>query len=336
MDFVDLRSDTVTVPTPAMREAMAAAPVGDDVMGEDPTVNALEARVARMLGKERALFVPSGTMANLLAVVSQTRPGDSVILHQDAHPYVYESGNLAVVAGVLVSPRPGACGLLDPDDVAAAIVRTADHHRSNTTLVTIENTTNRGGGAVYPLATVEAICERAHQQGLRVHCDGARIFNAVIASGTPVRAYARPVDTISFCFSKGLGAPVGSILAGEADVIDRAHRYRKMLGGGMRQAGILAAAALHALDHHVDRLAEDHARAAAFLHALTDRGIAAPLPAPTNIVFFDMPDAAAAAARLAEEGLRVGVTAPTRLRAVFHLGIDDQGLARAIDALRVL
>ena len=334
---VDLRSDTVTQPTAGMRAAMAGAEVGDDVLGEDPTVAALQARVAGLVGKEAALFVPSGTMANLLAVLAQSRPGDSVILHEDGHPFHYESGNLGMVAGVMPRPLGGACGILDPEEVAAHIVLNPDHHFSHTTLVALENTTNRGGGAVYPLETVERIGEAAHARGVRVHCDGARIFNASVASGVPVAEFARPNDTLSFCFSKGLGAPVGSILTGDAATIDRAHRYRKALGGGMRQAGVLAAAALFALDHHIDRLADDHRRARTFREALEGcPGLGFPLPSPTNIVYIEVPDAPAAIAHLRTQNILVSATAPTRLRAVFHLDIDDPALHRAIEAFKDL
>ncbi len=332
---VDLRSDTVTRPTAAMREAMARAPVGDDVFGEDPTVNALERRCAELAGKEGAIFVPSGTMANLLAVLAQTRPGDTVLLHEDAHPYNSESGNLGAVAGVLVRPLGGVHGILDPEEVAAHIVRSKDPHYSPTTLLAIENTTNRGGGAVYPPETLEALGTLAHEAGLRVHCDGARLFNAVVASGLPAAEFARHLDTISFCFSKGLGAPVGSVLVGDVATIEQAHRFRKMLGGGMRQAGVLAAGALYALENHVDRLADDHRRARQFREALEGApGLAIPLPSPTNIVYVDVPDAAAAVDRLRERNVWVLATGPRRIRVVFHLDIDDEGLETAIAAFR--
>jgi threonine aldolase len=335
MSVIDLRSDTVTRPTAAMREAMARAEVGDDVFGEDPLVNALQERCAEILGKEAALFVPSGTMANLLAVLSQTRPGDSVLLHEDAHPYNYESGNLGMVAGVQTRSVPGPLGIMDPADVAARIVQNPDHHYSPTTLIAVENTTNRGGGAIYPLNALKAIGQEARARGLRVHCDGARLFNAVVETGIPASAWAEHADTVSFCFSKGLGAPVGSILAGDAPTIDRAHRFRKMLGGGMRQAGVLAAAALHALDHHIDRLREDHRRAREFRRQLEGMpGLAFPLPSPTNIVYVEVPDAAAAVARLREEGVLVLGVSPDRIRVVFHLDVDDSGLEKAVDAFR--
>ena len=332
---VDLRSDTVTKPAAGMRAAMAAANVGDDVFGEDPTVNELQRRAARLLGKEAALFVPSGTMANLLAFVSQSRPGDTVILHADSHPFNYESGGLGMVAGVLTKTLGGDCGILDPEKVRAAVVRHDDHHYSHTTVASIENTTNRGGGAIYPLQTVETIGAIARENGMRLHCDGARLFNAVAASGTSASEYARPCDTVSFCFSKGLGAPVGSVLAGDAATIDRAHRFRKMLGGGMRQAGVLAAAALYALDNHVERLREDHRRASLFRESLRDvPGIGFPLPSPTNIVFLDVPDALGFVGHCAGQGVYMLPVSSTRLRAVFHLDIDDAGLDRAIVALR--
>ena len=334
MSIVDLRSDTVTRPTLGMREAMGRAEVGDDVFGEDPSVNALQDRVAKLLDKDAALFVPSGTMANLLAVLSQTRPGDSVILHEDAHPFNYESGNLGMVAGVLTRTLGGACGILSPEEVASRIVRgETDHHLSSTTLISIENTTNRGGGAVYPVETVAGIGAVARNHGLKLHCDGARLFNAVVASRVGPAEYAQHVDTISFCFSKGLGAPVGSILAGDAETIDRAHRYRKMLGGGMRQAGVLAAAANYALDHHIERLKEDHERAARFRAALEDDFVF-PMPSPTNIVYIEVPDAAVFAERLSRLGVLVLPVGRGRLRAVFHLGIQDEDVEGAVDAFR--
>ncbi|MDX9974732.1 MAG: GntG family PLP-dependent aldolase [FCB group bacterium] len=332
---IDLRSDTVTRPTPGMREAMAWAEVGDDVLGDDPTVNALQHHVARLLGKEASLFVPTGTMANLLAVLAQTRPGDSVLLHEDAHPFNYESGNLAMVAGVQARPLTGPYGILSAEDVFKGIVSGADHHHSPTTLVAIENTTNRGGGAIYPIETAAAIAAVARDRGLRVHCDGARLFNAVVETGIPAAEYARHADTVSFCFSKGLGAPVGSILAGDADTIDRAHRFRKMLGGGMRQAGILAAGALYALEHHVERLRDDHARAHRFRDMLMDiPGIAFPLPSPTNIIYLEVADAREVRDRLAAEGVAVLTTGLRRIRAVFHLDVSDEDLERVIDAFR--
>lgn len=332
---VDLRSDTVTRPTPAMRQAMAEAEVGDDVLGEDPTVNALQERVANMVGKEAALFVPSGTMANLLAVVSQTQPGDTLVLDETAHPFNYESGGIGMVAGLMTKTVRGNCGIISPEQVQDALVLKKNHHFSTTSLVSIENTTNRGGGTIYPLETVKAIGEVVHNHGLRLHCDGARIFNACVATGIGVKDYARHCDTLSFCFSKGLGGPVGSILTGDAATIDRAHRYRKMLGGGMRQAGILAAAAQYALDHHIERLGKDHERARRFREALEGlRGLAFPLPSPTNIVFVDVADALSFVGTLAECGVLAGATGPQRIRVVFHLDVDDNGLETGIKSFR--
>ncbi len=333
--IVDLRSDTLTLPTPGLRKAMAQAQVGDDVFGEDPTVNKLQERVCALLGMDASLFVPSGTMANLLAVLAQTQPGDSIILHEDAHPFNYESGNLGMVAGVMPRTASGDYGILTADNVAKLVVRSDDHHMSNTTLVAIENTTNRGGGALYPLDTIKAIRKVAHEHNMRLHMDGARLFNAVVESGVPASEYAKCCDTASFCFSKGLGAPAGSILAGNAATIDRAHRYRKMLGGGMRQAGVLAAGALYAMDHQIERLRQDHRRAKEFREALEDvKGFSFPLPSPTNIVYVDVPGAASFAQRLARRKVKVLDTGPDRIRCVFHLGIDDRGLDHAIEAFR--
>lgn len=332
---VDLRSDTVTRPTPQMREAMARAEVGDDVFGEDPTVNELQHRVAKLVNKEAALFVPSGTMANLLAIKAQTQPADTVILHLDSHPFNYESGGMAMVAGVMTKTLGGDYGILTPESVLAALCTNPDHHYSPTTLIAIENTTNRGGGAIYPVEVVAEIGRIARENALKVHCDGARIFNAVVESGVPVDGYASHADTISFCFSKGLGTPAGSILAGPSETIDLAHRYRKMLGGGMRQAGILAAAALYALDHHVERLKEDHRRAEQFREALEGvHGVEFPLPSPTNIVYLQVTDAMDFLSSIIERGVLALPVGKHRLRFVFHLDVDDEGLGRAIDAVK--
>lgn len=336
--MVDLRSDTVTQPTEGMRAAMAEALVGDDVFGEDPTVNELQHRVAEMVGMEAALFVPSGTMANLLAIVAQTRPGQSIILSEDAHPYSHEAGNVAAVGGLLTRTVKGELGVLTAEQIAPHIVaRTPDHHHAESTLISLENTTNRGAGNMYTLEGLEEIAALAHKNNMKMHLDGARLFHAVVASGISPKEYAQHMDTVSICFSKGLGAPVGSIVAGPADTINEAHRLRKMLGGGMRQAGVLAAAALYALDHNVDRLAEDHRRARAFREALEQiDGIAFPMPTPTNIVIFDVPDAKDYVRRAAEGDLLLFVVAPKRIRAVFHLDIDDAQLDHAIQVFQAL
>ncbi len=334
---VDLRSDTVTRPDVAMRAAMAAALVGDDVFGEDPSVNELQARAAKIMGKEAALFVPSGTMANLLAFLSQTRPGDSVILSSESHPFNYESANMAMIGGLLPRPIPDSFGKMTAEQVRAHIIQTDDPHYSPTTLVAIENTTNRGGGTPYMAEELAAIGLLCRERGMRLHCDGARIFNAALACEVDVSALARDCDTVSFCLSKGLGAPVGSLLTGTAETIHAARRFRKMLGGGMRQAGILAAAGLYALEHHIGDLREDHRRAREFRAAVEGFGVVFSLPSPTNIVFLEVETGAEAMRdRLAVRGVHVMATGPQRIRAVFHRDVDDTGLAAAIAAFKAV
>jgi len=338
VEIVDLRSDTVTRPSPAMRAAMARAEVGDDVFDDDPTIHRLQERVAALLGKERALFVPSGTMGNAVAVRSLTQPGDEILLHRDSHLYFYEGGGYAAISGCSVCLLDGERGLLDPSTVRAAL-RPADDHHPRSSLVVLENTHNRGGGSVWPLALMAAVSEIAAAHGLRAHLDGARLLNACAASGEAPEAYARHADTVSICFSKGLGAPVGSALAGSRETIERAHRWRKMLGGGMRQAGILAAAALYALEHNIERLAEDHAHARLLAEALADMPGAAidPGSVETNIVYFDVDERAGSAAELCAtleaEGVRMLALAPRRVRAVTHLDVSRAGIGRAIAAL---
>ncbi|HOV60091.1 MAG TPA: GntG family PLP-dependent aldolase [Candidatus Hydrogenedentes bacterium] len=336
MDIVDLRSDTVTRPSVGMRRAMANAEVGDDVFGEDPTVNQLQAVAAEMLGKEAALFVPTGTMANLLGFLSQTRPGDAVLLSEDAHPFRYERANLAMVGGLLPVTIPGQWGKITPEALRARIVVSDDPHLANTTLASLENTVNRGGGACYTVAETEALCAAAHERGLRVHCDGARIFNAAVALGVEASELARPCDSVSFCLSKGLGAPAGSLLTGPRETIARALAFRKMLGGGMRQAGVLAAAGLYALAHHIDDLREDHRRAREFREALERAGARFPMPSPTNMVYLETPDAPGIVDRLRARGVLTLATAPDRIRVVFHRDITDDGLRRAIEAFRAV
>lgn len=336
--MVDLRSDTVTKPGPAMRAAMAAAEVGDDVYGEDPTVAALEARAAALLGMEAALFTPSGTQANLIAYMAQTRPGDSVILAEGSHTVHYEGGNIAAFAGLLVRTIDQPQCKVDAAAVARLIVQIDDPHFSHTTLVALENTTNRGGGAFYTLEEVAALRALCDAHGLKLHCDGARLFNACLAAGMTPDRFCAQVDSVCFCLSKGLGCPAGSLLAGTRDFIHQARRCRKALGGGMRQAGILAAAGLHALDHgHIEALAEDHRRAAAFRAALEARGHRFPLPSPTNIVYVHVDEPFAAVGALAGEGVFTLPHEADQVRVVFHRDIDDAGLERAIDAfLRVV
>jgi threonine aldolase len=334
-NVVDLRSDTVTQPTPAMRDVMAGARVGDDVFGDDPTVNELQRTAAALLGKEAALFVPSGTMGNLLAIVSQTRPGDTVILAEGAHPYIHESGGIGMVAGVMPRPIDVPSGILSAKAIQPFIVLIQDPHFSHTTLISIENTMNRGGGAIYPIENVLEIGTLAREFGIRVHCDGARLFNAVVETGVSAVEYVKHVNTVSFCLSKGLGCPVGSILAGGAETIERAYRYRKMLGGGMRQAGVLAAAGLYALENNVARLKEDHARAKRFRAALEGTpGLGFSMPSPTNMVYVDVKDGFAFAMRLGERGVHVLPESPTMVRAVFHLHITDDDVDCAVEAFR--
>lgn len=267
--IVDLRSDTVTQPTSEMRRAMAEAVVGDDVFGEDPTVNELQRRAAEICGAEAALFVPSGSMGNLVSLRAMAQPGDEIICHEGAHFLHYEVGSIAAVAGVSSRPLAGRRGVLDPDDIAKA-VRPPMYTYPRTVAIAVENTHNLAGGAVYPIEDLRGARKVADEFGLKIHLDGARIFNASVASGVPVSDYNSLVDTLTFCFSKGLGAPVGSIVVGSQELITKAHRYRKMHGGGMRQAGVLAAAALVAIDTMIERLAEDHGNATRLAQGLAD------------------------------------------------------------------
>lgn len=321
--MIDLRSDTVTRPSPGMRKAMAEAEVGDDVYGEDPTVKRLEATAAEIFGKAAALFLPSGTMANLVAFLSQTRPGDTVILSETAHPLHYENANLAMVAGLLVRSIPDPLGKFTPDQLAEQVMREDDPHRSWTTLAAVENTTNRGGGACWEYHEMELVSALCRRHAMRLHCDGARIFNACAATNVEARYYARCCDTVSFCLSKGLGAPAGSLLTGDAETIHKAARFRKMLGGGMRQAGILAAAGLYALEHHLPDLKNDHRRAHAFRRTLESEGMEFPLPSPTNILFVRVRDSRTAAKALKQNGVLVLPYNHDQIRVVFHRDIDD-------------
>lgn len=327
--FVDLRSDTVTRPTPAMRAAMAAAPVGDDVFGDDPTVNALQARVAALLGKEAALFMASGTQSNLCALLAHCGRGDEYIVGQLAHTYRYEGGGAAVLGGIQPQPLTNQPdGSLKLDDIAAAI-KPDDAHFARTRLLTLENTWN---GQVLPASYVAEACGLARSRGLATHLDGARLFNAAVASGRTVADLARDFDSVSICFSKGLGAPVGSMLVGSRELIARAHRVRKMVGGGMRQLGLLAAAADHALTHHVDRLADDHALARRLAEGLAALPGVTVTPPQTNIVFAQVSDGRAPAllAHLASRG--VLATGLIGLRFVTHLDVDAAAIDYAIAA----
>lgn len=338
--IVDLRSDTVTRPTPAMRDAMARAEVGDDVLGDDPTVIRLQERIAEIMGKPAACFVPSGTMANQVAIRAQTEHGDEIIAHEDSHIIHYETGGPAALSGCMVHPLRGPAGLFDVADVTGA-VRPANAHAPVSRLLVIENTHNRGGGSIWPLNRVEQVAHAARGLGLKLHLDGARLWNACAATGHRPDEYARHFDTVSCCFSKGLGAPVGSAVCGPADVIARVHRFRKMFGGAMRQSGILAAAALHALEHHRERLVEDHASAARLAEGLRSiTGVSIPLAVETNMVFFDLDPSLGSAADLCERLKARGVwmlpVALRRVRAVCHLDVDRAKIERAIQTVAEL
>ncbi|MBX3620886.1 MAG: low-specificity L-threonine aldolase [Rhizobacter sp.] len=328
---VDLRSDTVTQPTPAMRSAMTQAEVGDDVFGDDPTVNALQARIAGLLGKEAALFVPSGTQSNLVAIMSHCARGDEYIVGQMAHTYRWEAGGAAVLGSVQPQPlehQPD--GTLALREIEAAI-KPDDAHFARTRLLCLENTL---GGKVLSLAYMAEATALARRHGLATHLDGARLFNAATALGVPARDIAQHFDTVSVCFSKGLGAPVGSALCGSREIIRSAHRWRKMLGGGMRQAGVLAAAAIHALDHHVDRLADDHALAQRLARGLEGLPGITVEPPQTNMVFADVKGERAAGLVDHLRSRGVLVTGLYRLRFVTHLDVDAQGIDHAIAAVR--
>jgi threonine aldolase len=337
---VDLRSDTITRPTPAMRRAMAEAEVGDDVFGEDSTTNALQQRVADLLGKEAAIFVPSGSMANQTSIRAHTSPGDEIICDVSSHAYLYEGGAPAAISGCSYAFVQGERGVFTVEQVKASIKPAGNHHFANTRLVLVENTHNRGGGSIWPVEAMAEVYQFARQAGLAVHLDGARLMNACVATGKPPTDYTRHVDSCSICFSKGLGAPVGSAVAGTRTFIDRVHRFRKMFGGGMRQTGILAAAALYALDHHVERLADDHAHAKRLATAIADvAGIRLnPDHVQTNIVIFDLDDRLAPAEHFVEKlgaaGVRMLAIGPARVRAVANLEVDQAGIDRAINVIR--
>jgi threonine aldolase len=334
MKAVDLRSDTVTRPTPAMREAIARAEVGDDVFGDDPTVNELERVAARRLGKEAALFVPSGTMANQVAMRMHCRPGDAALMEAGAHPVHHEAGAPAQLSGITVQTVRGERGILDPDRLVAAFPP-EDVHYPPVRLVMVEDTANEGGGTVYPLEVLDAVAALARQRGAATHLDGARLFNAEVASGIPVARRARGYDTVSICLSKGLGAPVGSLLCGPAPLIHRARWVRKAFGGGMRQAGFLAAAGLHALAHHVPRLADDHRRARRLADGLREIGFEPEEP-ETNMVYLGILEAPSFEARLKARGVLCCALSPARLRLVTHLDLDDDAIERALGVFREL
>ena len=330
--FVDLRSDTVTRPTPGMRAAMASADVGDDVYGEDPTVNQLQAEVARLTGFEAGLFMPSGTMTNQVAIALHTRRGEEVICAEGSHIYEWELGMMATFSGVVPRFVPAPLGVPDPEDVRLAVRHSI--HQSPTGMISLENTHNKAGGTVLPLETLAAIRAVADEEGLPLHLDGARVFNAAAALDVPLAEITRHFDTVSVCLSKGLGAPVGSVLVGSAAQMRRAHRYRKMMGGGMRQAGVLAAAALVALRDGPARLREDHRRTRRLAEALVEAGYDVNMGAvQTNIIYVTLPDAAAQVTRWAEAGVLVSALGPSSVRFVLHHQVSDEALEEAIGVL---
>ncbi len=330
--LVDLRSDTVTRPTPGMRAAMADAEVGDDVYGEDPLVNALEARVAEMFGHEAALFVPSGTMGNQIGMRLVCQPGQEVLGDADAHVVTYEMGAAAAVFGLSTRTVVGPGGLLDADQLIAQVRPRGDWHLTATAAVAVENTHNRGGGRVQPLAELERLFAWSRTADVAVHLDGARIWNAAAASGVSLETYGRLADTASVCLSKGLGAPVGSVLVSSAARISEGRLWRKRLGGGMRQVGVLAAAGLYALDHHLPRLADDHARA----RVLADRLGVDPATVHTNMVVLDGVEAPLVAEAAKAQGVLVGQVSPTRVRLLTHLDVDDAAVDRAATVIGAL
>jgi threonine aldolase len=337
--FIDLRSDTVTRPTPAMRAVMQAAEVGDDVFNEDPNVNRLQERVAALLGKEAALFVPSGTMSNQICVKAHTQPGDELLCETSCHIYNSEAGGPAVLSGVTCRTITGDFGILDVSQLDDKI-RPDDEHLVRTRLVCLENTHNRGGGRVYPLEQIQAISSWARRHGLRMHLDGARLWNAVVASGIPAAEWARSFDSVSVCFSKGLGAPIGSALAGSREFVALARKIRKRLGGGMRQAGVVASAALYAVEHHVARLAEDHRNAQVIAQAIADTpGLRLyPPEVDTNLIWFQVePEVATAsnlAAALKQRGVLVFASGARTLRACTHLDVSATQAERVAETIR--
>ncbi len=331
MKAIDLRSDTVTRPTEAMRSAMASAEVGDDVYGEDPTVNRLQEMAAELTGKEAALFVTSGTMGNEAAIAAATHPGDAVLVGEGAPILVYESAAASALFGVQLE-TVGIGGFFSGAEVAAAI-RPVNVHHAPARMLAIENTHNQSGGRVFPLDQLKEAAAVARDRGLTVHLDGARIFNAAVASGTPVATWAEPFDSLTFCLSKGLGAPIGSVLCGSSEFILRAHRARKQMGGGMRQSGIIAAAGLHALEHHVERLADDHSNARRLAAGLQDLGFKVdPFP-ETNIVFFEAERAEEFQQEILARGVLMLALTKDQVRALTHMEVSETDIDDALSRI---
>jgi threonine aldolase len=338
-EIVELRSDTFTKPTRAMRHAMASAEVGDDVWDEDPTTNALQQQCAELFGKEAALFVPSGSMGNEVCIKAQTQPGEEIIVEASSHVVEAEVGAPAMISQVMLHPLPSARGVFDLDELAAAI-KPASRFFTHTALLCLENTHQASAGAVVQIEDFRAMSKVARERGIRVHLDGARIFNASVASGVHVREFGAEVDSLSFCFSKGLGAPIGSMVVADAETVQRARRVRKMLGGGMRQVGVIAAAARVALETGVERLADDHANAKRLAEGIASFWPEAidPTQVETNILYLDTGDREAAdiAKALEAHGVKAGVMGARRIRCVTHLDVDAAGVDRAIDAFRAV
>jgi len=337
---IDLRSDTVTRPTPGMRRAIADAEVGDDMNAEDPTVNRLEARMCELLGKEAAVYACSGTQSNQMGVRAHCQPGDELLIEETGHIANWEAGAPAVLSGVTVRTLRGKSGMLDVAELEGRI-RPDNQHYCITRLVCVENTTNHGGGKAYPLDQMARVSRWAHQNKLKVHVDGARLFNACIAKGYPARDFLQHADSVSICFSKGLGCPMGSILVGDADTVRKARRARKMFGGALRQAGMMAAAALYALDHHIDRLEEDHDNARAFAEAIAEiDGVRIdPSTVESNLVFFELDPhkitGPELTARLREQKVYMNTSGgPQRIRACTHLDIDREDVLQAATTMR--
>ena len=337
--MIDFRSDTVTKPTPGMLAFMQAAPVGDDVFGEDPSINSLEKITAAMFGKEAGLFCPSGTMTNQIAIKTHTQAGDEVICDELSHIYQYEGGGIAFNSGCSVKLLQGDRGRLTPELILAGI-NAEDVHKPPTSLVSLENTVNRGGGSCYDFSTFEAIKKVTDQHKLALHLDGARIFNAIVHKGEVPLNYGSVFDSLSICLSKGLGAPVGSVLVGSTDFIKKARRWRKVFGGGMRQAGFLAAAGIYALDHHIYRLAEDHTKALHLRDALLKKDfVQEVLEVETNIVIANLHGKytpSSLLSKLGESGILAYAISPTQIRFVLHLDITDDQLTKTIETINKL
>lgn len=337
--MIDFRSDTVTQPGTAMLESMMRAPIGDDVFGEDPSINALESLSASIFGMEAAVFCPSGTMTNQIAIKCHTRPGDEVICDQMSHIYLYEGGGIAANSGASVRLLPGDRGRITADQVLAAI-NPVDIHKPSSTLVSLENTANRGGGSCYNFVDIQSIKEVCLQNNLKLHLDGARIFNAIIAKKESPKWYGETFDSISVCLSKGLGAPVGSVLLGNHDFIQKARRVRKLFGGGMRQAGYLAAAGIYALENNVNRLEEDHRHTKMLESALIKKDFVGDiLPVETNILIFEVKGRYSSpllAAKLKDNGILAIAISPTQVRLVVHLNISPQDIQTTISVIEKL